>query len=337
MKLMNMKISVRLGPGFGVVMLLMVILIVVGLVRLSSIADIEDKILTKEWVEYDAVQTIDATTRDNARETMGLFITGDTGKVARIYRVIDANKKTIDQAFGTLDKLAYSPEGKALLAQIQASRMAYVASFSKVARLLAAGSRDEAVTTMSNETLPALDLLQERITVLVRVGKKLEDAGGAESRQNIGSARNLMIGLGLAAISIGIGSAYAITRSITRPLQDAVQVARTVASGDLTSHIGAQTTDETGQLLQSFNDMNESLKEIVGQVRTGTDAIATATSQIASGNRDLFSRTEEARLIGGAFVPFVNIWTGRLLQEFCLNMCDCDLTGTMCPSTIKSQ
>jgi methyl-accepting chemotaxis protein len=293
MSLTNMKIGARLGVGFGLVMVLMVTLIVVGLIRLAGIGKINDRIIDKDWVKTDAAQTINAVTRTNARRTMELFITSDNDKVSSIYQSIDANKKTIDKALETLDKLVYEPEGKALLAHIKESRAAYVTSFSNVARLLAEGKRDEAASMMSSETLPTLDALQQDITAMVDLQKQLVNTGSSEARQNIASARNLMIGLGLAAVLIGIGFAYVIARSITQPLHEAVRVAQTVTSGDLSSRIVVQTRDETGQLLQALDAMNESLKRIVSEVRVGTDTIATASSQIASGNQDLSSRTEE--------------------------------------------
>lgn len=83
-----------------------------------------------------------------------------------------------------------------------------------------------------------------------------------------------------------------VARSVARPLIAAVGVARQVAAGDLTAHIVVQSQDETGQLMQALKDMNGSLQSLV-QVRSGTDTIATASSQIAAGNQDLSSRTEE--------------------------------------------
>ncbi len=87
--------------------------------------------------------------------------------------------------------------------------------------------------------------------------------------------------------------AYLATRSITLPIAAAVMVARRVADGDLTSHIEVESQDETGQLMQALQDMNTSLHNIVGKVRAGTDSIATASGQIASGNLDLSARTEQ--------------------------------------------
>ncbi|WP_220807590.1 methyl-accepting chemotaxis protein [Noviherbaspirillum aridicola] len=83
-----------------------------------------------------------------------------------------------------------------------------------------------------------------------------------------------------------------LLRAIAHPLREAVEVARNVAAGDLTTKIVVDSADETGQLLLALKDMNTSLVRIVSEVRTGTETIATASGQIASGNSDLSARTE---------------------------------------------
>ncbi len=116
-------------------------------------------------------------------------------------------------------------------------------------------------------------------------GKDVSDAYNSSVR--------IMGGIAIFGVLMGIAIAWLITRSITRPLNEAVLVAQTVAAGDLSSHIVVNSTDETGRLLQALKDMNDSLRKIVGEVRLGTDTIATASSQIATGNLDLSSRTEQ--------------------------------------------
>ena len=86
---------------------------------------------------------------------------------------------------------------------------------------------------------------------------------------------------------------WQVTRSITQPINKAVKVAETVASGDLGSDIEVRSNDETGQLLAALKRMNDNLRGIVGQVHNSSDSIATGSSQIAVGNADLSHRTEE--------------------------------------------
>ncbi|ATQ75458.1 methyl-accepting chemotaxis protein [Massilia violaceinigra] len=97
----------------------------------------------------------------------------------------------------------------------------------------------------------------------------------------------------LVTVAVGAVIMVWLVRSITGPLNEAVNIARTVASGDLSTSIVARGNDEIGMLLKSLKDMHDSLAEIVGKVRAGTDSIAAASSEIADGNQDLSARTEE--------------------------------------------
>ncbi|MFS2021646.1 HAMP domain-containing protein, partial [Massilia sp. CT11-108] len=92
--------------------------------------------------------------------------------------------------------------------------------------------------------------------------------------------------------AVGLAFAVRLARSIVLPLRSAVAVAQRVAGGDLTSRIEAGSKDEVGELLGALAAMNASLGTMVGEVRRGTETIATASSQIASGNMDLSARTE---------------------------------------------
>jgi methyl-accepting chemotaxis protein len=84
-----------------------------------------------------------------------------------------------------------------------------------------------------------------------------------------------------------------LVRGIVHPLEEAVRVAHAVAGGDLTQDIEVRSNDETGRLMKALKEMNAGLAKIVGQVRGGTDTIATGSGQIAAGNLDLSSRTEQ--------------------------------------------
>lgn len=293
MNIANIKIGTRLGAGFGVVQVLMVILIVVGFTRMSYIADLNKKILDTDWVKADAATTVNLLTRANARRILELFIENDPAAIKKLYGRIEINKNTITDAIVTLDKLVYAPEGKTLMLKVKQDRADFVNSFEKVKKLLNEDKRDEATKLMKDETLPALDLLQAEVVELSALQKKLVDNSGVEVSNTIAFASNLSLGLGFLSMLICSVFGYWITRSITRPLNRAVEIAKTVAAGDLTSHIEVTGKDETAQLLQGLKDMNISLINIVSEVRGGADTIAVASREIADGNLDLSSRTEE--------------------------------------------
>jgi len=119
----------------------------------------------------------------------------------------------------------------------------------------------------------------------------VQRAADAQSLQSL--TANVLIFGGLLTIALAAALAWILSRAIVLPLNHAVQVARTVAAGDLRSSIQATTEDETGQMLRALGDMNQSLVNIVDEVRRGTDTIASASADIARGNHDLSSRTEQ--------------------------------------------
>ena len=293
MFLANMKIGVRLALGFSLVIAMLLIAVAVALLRLAGLGEANDSLIQKEWVKAEAAALVDSTARANARRTMELLIATDATQIARIQDQIDANKRRIDTALATLDRLVYLPRGKAMLASVKQDRAAYVASFTRVATLVSQGERDKAIRLMNEQTLPAIDKLQQAIAELEGFQKAIVQDKAAEISASIVSASLWTLVLTVLAVAVGGLIAMWITRAITRPMNEAVHVAQAVAAGDLTSRIEVVTTNESGRLLTALNDMNGSLTRIVSEVHAGSNAISTATGQIAAGNLDLSQRTEE--------------------------------------------
>jgi methyl-accepting chemotaxis protein len=159
---------------------------------------------------------------------------------------------------------------------------------------------------MSNKPVDATKVLIKEIRPLQRqwtarldelsgLKDRLNTVAAQDARKSFDNARVLMIALGIFAVGLGGLTAYAITAGLTQQLGGepdyAVGIARQIASGDLTTHIRVQPTD-TSSTLVALKTMRDSLVEIVGKVREGTDSIANASQEIANGNFDLSQRTE---------------------------------------------
>ena len=86
--------------------------------------------------------------------------------------------------------------------------------------------------------------------------------------------------------------AWQLSKIIIEPLKKTAVVAERVAHGDLTTHISTDRKDEIGQFQTSVSHMQDSLTDLVKNVRSGSESVATASSEIAQGNMDLSARTE---------------------------------------------
>jgi methyl-accepting chemotaxis protein-1 (serine sensor receptor) len=131
------------------------------------------------------------------------------------------------------------------------------------------------------------------INALIQI--QLDEAAKAndKSRSTYEMVRLVCLsGMALGLILAGIVGAM-LVKGIVNPLDEAVRIAGAVAAGDLTQDIRVRANDETGHLMRALNDMNAGLARLVGRVRAGTDTIASASGQIASGNLDLSTRTEQ--------------------------------------------
>ena len=158
---------------------------------------------------------------------------------------------------------------------------------------------DERILKADKLTLPAADYFAATTRVIdaqfdtIDLTFKALDAALA---QRVDDARRALL---LVAGSIALMTMVAAwiilvaARSTAASIGRAVQVAQSVAAGDLRSRIEATSRDEIGQLLAALMAMNASLVGIVGNVRASSDLIATGSAQIASGNADLSQRTEE--------------------------------------------
>jgi methyl-accepting chemotaxis protein len=108
--------------------------------------------------------------------------------------------------------------------------------------------------------------------------------------------RDVMLALGVVAFivtTLAAALALLILRSITGPVGEAVRVAEALAKGDLTQKVEVSSNDEIGRLMHALKGTVGQLASIVGRIKETSDMVGTASREIAQGNADLSTRTEE--------------------------------------------
>lgn len=292
MRFTHLNIGTRLGSIFAVILVMMFLIIAIAINRFSIVGEITNAMIERDWVKAEAANTINLTTRANARRSLELLLTQEPSKLAKLKAHIADNQKTIDQALVQLDALIFLPEGKALLARLKEARAHYVTALNRLMALVDEGKKEEATVVMETVMLPALDALQAPINELTQLQKKIVASSSAEVTHAISSTKLRMMILGALGLAASVGLAYWIVRSITVPIGQAGQVANAVASGDMTMPIHTEGHDEVGKLLSALSAMQASLSRVVLNVREGAQSLATSSAEIASGNHDLSARTE---------------------------------------------
>jgi len=293
MRINDLRIGTRLGVAFGCVLALLTLMAGIGFWRLQAIGTMTRTLVVSELKKADLAREEAGIIEANTVRTIAALKAADPETQKYFQDTIAKVTKHAAEVLKELEGSLSDDTAKALFADMIQKRASYqaaraVAFKEKTAENMAATNK-----FLNEEMQPKLDVFQASVDKLYQYHRQGVDALAKEVEQQERNGRTLLFVLAVAALLMGIGFAVWVTRSITRPMTKAVSIARTVAAGDLTSNIEVTSKDETGQLLQALKDMNESLARIVSEVRSGTDAISTASNQIAAGNADLSQRTEE--------------------------------------------
>jgi methyl-accepting chemotaxis protein len=291
MHIADWKIGTRLAAGYGLLLLLLAAVALLGTQGLRQSNAAMHHVVDVNVQKINLLEEMASSIHIVSRVIRTVALLQDPAQERVEQAKIDAARRTYDAAFAALAKMPLDQTGQAFVVAIaEDAKQARGLNDRFVA--LAHGERSVAVAFLLQQAAPATARWQEALHGFIELQdkKNLEDEAHAEAAYE--AAMRWMLLLSGAALLIGAVCGWLITRSITRPIARAVQIAQSVASGDLTVSITVETRDETGQLLAALKSMTDSLVNIVGQVRLGTDTIADAAGEIATGNMDLSTRTE---------------------------------------------
>jgi methyl-accepting chemotaxis protein len=291
----NMKIGARLGVGFGVVLVLLIGIAGLGIVNmrhlnttLHSIVDINVTKISLLQDMTDAIQT-----EGRALRTIGLLT--DQSTIGGEQKKITDARERYDTAFAALQQMPLDDTGKLEVAKITQLQNAVQPIDDKYLEMIKT-DKEAAVIFLLKEVSTSTNKWLAEVRQFTGVQKEKIANALQASVTAYDSARTIMLSMTGLAILLSIAIGGTIARSILRQLGGepdyAIAVAGKIASGDLSQAIETKPNDNSS-LLVAMKTMRNSLVEIVGHVRAGTDTIATASGQIASGNLDLSSRTEQ--------------------------------------------
>ncbi len=293
MNLANLSIGKRLALGFAIVCVMLVAMVQLSNSMLARVNQGTHEIVNNRMPKIDATSRMQAEINDIAIALRNMMLSSDTADRQRQREEVVASRQAIDGVLRELDTTVENPKAKDLLRQMRADTERYAAAQETLMGYIVSGADDAARAMLATEMRPLLVRLKAAVGKQAALQKEISAAAAGQAADTYASTRNLMWALGIAAVALAALVAWWITRSITGPVGQALGVANTVAAGDLTSRIEADTRDEMGELLRALRRMNESLAATVVTVRRGTDIIATAATEVAMGSQDLSSRTEQ--------------------------------------------
>ncbi|MBA5640315.1 MCP four helix bundle domain-containing protein [Duganella sp. LX20W] len=293
-----MKVGTRLGLGFALVLLFLVAVTAVGIGRMAQIQDRLDHVVGVNNVVTRLVIDMRANVSDRITSLRILTLMPEGSDLEpEMNRVKDLAAKYAEAQKKLSDQFAVeaTPEEKALLGQVKEFEAAAMPAIAKASDLWLANKAEDATKVMIKEIRPVQKKWMAALDQLATLEDKLNTQVQVDAATGFASARTFMIVLGALAVAISVLAAVVITRGLLKQLGGepdyTASIAGSIAKGDLSVMIDTDSRDQDS-LLAEMKEMRNSLVDIVGQVRNGTETIGTASREIAAGNIDLSSRTE---------------------------------------------
>jgi len=295
----QMKVGTRLIAGFLVLSLLGAIVAAIGIVNMSRINDQNDLLYDRELLGISYIKEANINLIYMGRALRNVLLAASDKDRQSATSALETARTQLKTNLEKARPLFYSDKGKQMFSEVDAGLRDYEALVAEATKRALADPLQEsraAVTYVFGTVAPVANAVDTRMTDLARLKEQNAQTAAAEATALYESSRTIMLMLVLGSAVAGIGLGALITRSLTRQLGGepayASDIASAIAAGDLTVAVDLRQGDKDSMLF-AMKTMRDSLATIVGQVRSGTDTIASASSQIASGNLDLSSRTEE--------------------------------------------
>jgi len=293
MNLSDLKIGTRLAVGVALAAGLMAAMVWVGASNMASIRATLEQQTNDRMPKMMSVKDVKDNLRVRAivvRNIVLLQSAEDMQKQADRLAEVRASYARLDKQ---LQDTVISAAAVAALHKLESAVEALKAPTDQVVALGKDNKNAEATQMLQTTVAPlqqaATDAAEELVAVLAHNGKNAE----AAAQENYDSAMRMLLSLGGVATALLCALGWMLVRSITRPLNQAVDVSRAVAAGDLSLEFEAVGENETSQLLRALQSMQTSLSKVVGNVRQNAEGVASASAEISQGNNDLSARTEQ--------------------------------------------
>ncbi|HEY9109743.1 MAG TPA: methyl-accepting chemotaxis protein [Roseateles sp.] len=291
--LTNIRIGTRLGYGFAGVILLTLVIAAVGLSRIDAVNHSTEVIVHDRYAKIALAHVIENEVNKQARALRTALIASDPAVIKGELGKIEESGGLIAGALDKLTPIIHTNEGKAALRALQDARRDFRDREHHLLEMVKEGKNEEGRSYLVNQLMKPQGTYLAAIEDFAETQAKGMEHFAVEAAETARNARLVVMVLAALATLMSVTAGVILTRSIVRPIGQAVRIAQAVASGDLSTHFDNTSRDETGQLLAALKAMNEGLVNIVSTVRASSESIATGSAQIATGNADLSQRTEE--------------------------------------------
>ncbi len=264
----NLKIGMKLTIGFGLVLILLIIMSIISIIRLDTIGEHINEIVTDRMLKTEQSNQIINNINIGARALRNMMLLTDKNEIQKEKERAEEGTETISKIFEELIPTIKLAGGKAILKDLQEYRKEYIDSRKELFKFIESDNLEEAKKLLFGDFRKIqnkyINKVTEFITRQTEQGKKL----GKETMNLYKSTEVLIIVLSIISILLALIIAFVITKGITTPVSKIVNFANNMADGNINDKIDIEQNDEIGQLAIAFVSMQSIIQNLVLDINT---------------------------------------------------------------------
>jgi methyl-accepting chemotaxis protein len=292
----NLKLSHKLVGSLMLCALVTAIVGIVGILKVREVATMQTEMYESEFVPVRNDGTAAWQAASHFRRLYSYILNADTAGRADTVRLNHGGEAAILSAFDYERKHASTAAQSALLSDFDSTWPAYTSSVAKVMALADRGDQTGALAELRSATDPLHVKLR---TLMIKLSDQRDGLARQRVEEGIDAVRSVtwwIASCALGGVAVAIALGVLMTRAVVRQIggepAEVARIVETIADGDLSDRLGAGHVQERS-ILSAIAHMRQRLAATIGTMRESAESVSIASQEIASGNIDLSSRTEE--------------------------------------------
>ncbi len=291
--LKNLKIGTRLSLGFGILLLLMLVVGGYGIRSIQTLNEHVTVLVHDRMVKTEQTNAVIDNINLLARSLRNIYIDEDKGRQAQeLQRIADARKKA-SELYDELSKSITSEKGKAAVKKVLDLRPGYVSAIESYMDLVKSGQLEQAKKLLLSEVREIQRQYMDAINEMIAFQTELAKHDGKDAEIEARAAVRLISILLIAALALSVLMAFFIVRSITGPVGKASALAETMAKGDFTTKLDINQKDEIGLMATSLNAMAGQLSAMIRDIIGGVNRLTASSNDMAAVSKQLSANAKD--------------------------------------------
>ena len=293
MEFRNLKISTRLVAVMALLSSVLVGIVLVALLQMQAMRKSTQEI-TDNWLpSVMLVGNLKAAISNLRTLESQHVLNTDEAAMERFAQTMVGAVTVIETLRQDYTKRVNTPDEQALSATLEADWKKYQAQHQELVDMSTRREKFPARKLLEGDAKLTFDGLSATVDKVITLNQQGAGTAALNTEAHASQARIIMLIATAVALGVAAAAAVWLIRSITTPIRTVVTLADQIAQGDLSQSITVDSNNETGQLLAALQRMQTQLVQVVANVRSGSESVATASAEIAQGNHDLSARTEQ--------------------------------------------